>query len=71
MVLAMIVIIVAIDAIGRLDERRPKRPPETPITDLDARARVHPSTSPPNPSSGFTSPSREKIIVDMTDRDRD
>ena len=45
-VLAMIVIIVAIDGFGRLDERRPKPPPETPITS-------------------------EKIVVDMTDRDRD
>lgn len=45
-VLAMIVIIVAIDAIGRLDERRKKPVPETPITS-------------------------EKIVVDMTNRDRD
>jgi hypothetical protein len=44
-VLAMVVTIVAIDAIGRFDERRPKPPPETPITtgkivvDMDSRDR--------------------------------
>ena len=46
-VLAMIVVLVAIDAIGRLDERRAETETETAIT------------------------SSEKIVVDMTDRDRD
>jgi len=48
-VLAMIVVLVAIDAIGRLDERRAKTETET--------------------ATAITS--SEKIVVDMTDRDRD
>jgi len=70
--LAIVVVGVAIDAIGRLDERRQRHEPVSagPM-DRPARARVHPSPSPPNPTSGFTSPSLEKIVVDLTDRDRD
>jgi hypothetical protein len=45
-VLAMIVVLVGIDAGFRLDERRAKSSGETPIT-------------------------TDKIVVDMTDRDRD